>query len=223
MRYTWVRARCVVLLNVVLLLLVISSLQAKQPSYTIPVTIEKNLNYLFFFHNYYVEINGPDGDCRYYDLLRSFVDKGFVVVSQLRSPEMSPVNFANKAAVQIQAIINTGVPPANITVSGHSKGGVIALNVAALLQQPDIKYIILAGCGIKPLANAYPDPLLVKGTFLSLYANSDKIAGSCSHELSSTRQDVSTTELVLDSPEGHRLFFQPNNIWLKYFSPTLTN
>ncbi|MCP3888693.1 MAG: DUF2974 domain-containing protein [Desulfobulbaceae bacterium] len=186
------------------------------PSYAFPATITINSKYFFFFHNYYVEINGPRGACKYYDLLRSFTDKGYVVVSQLRNQNMDPVHYAEEAAKQIHTILEAGVPSGNITVSGHSKGGVIALNVAALLQQPDINYIILAGCGINLLAKMYPDPLLVNGKFLSMYANSDNIAGSCNPLLPSTQHWFSTRELVLDSPKGHRLFFEPDAIWLTH-------
>lgn len=221
MIYTRMQTVIVVLVIPFLTLFNIYPLQAKESPYSMPDTINQNSNYLFFFHNYYVEMNGTDGDCKFIDLLRNFTDKGFVVVSQLRNPDMPLTSYANEAAEQIQAILNAGVPPANITVSGHSKGGVIALNVAALLQQPDIKYVILAGCGITPLAHMYPDPLQIKGTFLSLYANSDKIAASCSAILSPVFQGVTTMELILDSPEGHRLFFEPNIIWLTHIESVL--
>lgn len=196
------------------ILFFITIAHAGQSSYSIPVIIDKTANYLFFFHNYYVEINGPDGDCRYLDLLNAFAEEEVVVVSELRTRAVSPIDYAKKAVLNVQTLLNAGVPPENISISGHSKGGVIVLQMAALLQQADIRFIILAGCGITPLAYAYPDPLTIKGDFLSLFASSDKIAGSCNALLSSSRQGVSVSEVVLDSSYGHRLFFKPDSLWL---------
>jgi len=210
-----IRANIDLLPCVLVMFFLISTAGAGQSSYTLPTAVDTTARYLFFFHNYYVEVNGPHGDCRYFDLLNAFAKEDVIVVSEVRTDIVSSKDYAKKAAQQIQTLLAAGVPPENITISGHSKGGVIALHVSSLLQQPDIKYIILAGCGIKPLAQAYPEPSTIKGTFLSLYANSDKIAENCNAVLLSSGQEVSSREIILDSPEGHRLFFKPDRIWLE--------
>jgi len=210
-----IRANINVLPCVLVMFFLISTAGAGQSSYTLPANVDTTAHYFFFFHNYYVEVNGPHGDCRYFDLLNAFAKEDVIVVSEVRTDIVSSKDYAKKAAQQIQTLLAAGVPPENITISGHSKGGVIALHVSSLLQQPDIKYIILAGCGIKPLAQAYPEPSTIKGTFLSLYANSDKIAENCNAVLLSSGQGLSSREIILDSPEGHRLFFKPDRIWLE--------
>lgn len=198
---------------------IVSTSYADAPSYGMPLDIKPTNNYIFFFHNYYVETKGPDGDCKYYDILKAFSGKGFTVISEIRQKDASVAESAKKTAANIQAILDAGVPQENITVAGHSKGGVIALQVASLLGKPKVNYVIMAGCGIDGLASAYPDFSQLKGNFLSVYATSDKVAGSCSTAFSQAKQGVSIKEIQLDNAAGHQLFFNPIDVW---FEPVTT-
>lgn len=183
--------------------------KSAEPSYDMPSTINLSASYLLFHHNYYVETKGVNGDCKYYDILKSFADKGYTVISEIRPKDVSVIEYSKKAAADVNKLLDAGVPPEKITVAGHSKGGVITLQVAALLQNPKINYAVLAGCGIKGLEKGYPDFGALKGKFLSLYASSDKIAGSCGAAFTQAR------EVVLDSPAGHQLFFKPVDVWIE--------
>jgi predicted esterase len=188
---------------------------ADEPSYGIPSAFKPTANYLLFLHNYYVETKGPDGDCKYYDILKAFADKGFIVVSELRPKDATVTEWAKKTEANIQKILDAGVPQEQITVAGHSKGAVIAIQAASLLGKPKINYVILAGCGIESLSSAYPDFSQLKGNFLSVYATSDKVASSCSTAFSQAKQDVLLKEIVLESPAGHQLFFKPTDVWFE--------
>lgn len=182
---------------------------AAEPSYDMPTTISPTASYLFFHHNYYVETKGPNGDCKYFDILKTFSAKGFTVISEIRPKDVSVIEYGKKAAADVRHLLDAGVPPERITVAGHSKGGVITLQVAAQLENPKINYAILAGCSIKGLEKGYPDFGALKGNFLSLYAASDKIAGSCGPSFTRAR------EIALDSPAGHQLFFKPSDTWVE--------
>lgn len=195
--------------------LIYSASQAAQPSYGYPVVVEPAAKYLVFFHNYYVETKGTEGDCKYYDLLTSFSGHGFNVISEIRPKDASAVDYAAKAAAEIRKLLEAGVAEGNITVAGHSKGGVIAIRVASLLQRSKINYVILAGCGIKSLAKAYPDFSNLKGQFLSVYASSDTVAGSCQGSFAQAKEGFAGKEITLDSQAGHQLFFRPSSLWLE--------
>ena len=147
--------------------------------------------------------------------MKAFADKGFIVISEIRPKDASVAEWAKKTAANIQAILDAGVPQENITVAGHSKGGVIAIQIASLLGKPKVNYVILAGCGIEGLASAYPDFSQLKGKFLSVYATSDKVAGSCSTAFSQAKQDVSIKEIALENAAGHQLFFKPTDVWFE--------
>lgn len=196
-------------------LFLVSTSHAEAPSYGMPSAINPAANYLFYFHNYYVETKGTDGDCKYFDILKAFTDRGFIVISEIRPKDASVTEYAKKATANIQKLLDAGIPPENITVAGHSKGGVIAIQVASLLEKPKVNYVIMAGCSIKGLEKSYPDYSRLKGNLLSVYATSDKVAGSCSAVFSQSKKDVSTKEIALESAAGHQLFFKPTDVWLE--------
>jgi pimeloyl-ACP methyl ester carboxylesterase len=199
-------------------LIVSTTAAAGDPSYAMPAAVNPAASYLIFHHNYYVETKGVDGDCKYYDILKAFSDKGYTVISEIRPKDVSVIEYGKKAAADVRKLLAAGVPPEKITIAGHSKGGVIVLQVAAQLENPQIHYAVLAGCGIKGLEKGYPDFGTLKGNFLSLYAASDKVAGSCGPEFARERAGFSAREIALDSPAGHQLFFKPVDAWLEPLS-----
>jgi predicted esterase len=202
-------------LGVVGMLLMATMAYAEQSQYGMPVVPAASAKYLFFFHNLYVETKGPEGDCKYYDILKTFTDKGFVVISELRPKDASVVEYARKGTANIQKLLDSGVPAENITVAGHSKGAVIAIQIASLLRKSKVNYVIMAGCGIKALEKAYPNYSLLKGNILSIYATSDKIAGSCNQAFSQIKEGTTVKEIAVENAAGHQLFFKPVNAWVE--------
>ena len=188
---------------------------AKSAFYEMPDHIDSSANYMFFLHNYYVETQGPNGACKYYEILQTFVDNGFTVISEVRSGEIVPSEYSKKIVRQVRRLLDAGVPPERITVAGHSKGGAITLCVASQLKNPNIGYVIMAGCDIKSLAQAYPDFTQIKGEFLSIYASSDLIASSCQNVFSKAIIGICYKEITLHSDKGHQLFFHPEDIWIE--------
>lgn len=206
-----------------LFLMLSVSAHAAMPLSSVPATIDPAARHLIFFHNYYVETKGPDGDCKYFDILKSFADKGFTVISEIRPKDISVIEYGKKAAVEVRKLLDAGVPPQNIAVAGHSKGGVIVLQVASIVARPQVNYVVMAGCGIKGLEKGYPDFAGMKGNFLSIYASSDKVAGSCSGEFAKAKEGFSGKEIILESPAGHQLFFKPADLWLEPVTEWLNN
>lgn len=191
-----------------------------QSSYEIPSNIVKSAKYFLFLHNYYVEKNGPYGECKYFNILEAFAEKGFIVVSEIRTGKVVPCTYANKVVKQVNTLLKAGVPPQNITIAGHSKGAVISLCAASELENPNLNFVIMAGCEIAPIKKfkMYPDFNSLQGRILSIFAMSDKIANSCKKTFSMASNGFSSTEIKLESEEGHKLFFAPVEIWI---SPTV--
>ncbi len=187
-----------------------------QAAYGLPSNIDPSARYLFFIHNYYVEKNGPEGECKYNDILTAFSNNGFVVISEVRTGKIVPCTYAEKVANQVGTLLDSGVPPKNIIVGGHSKGGVITLCVAAKLENPKVNFVVMAGCEIAPVIKfkLYPDFKKLKGRILSVYAATDSIANSCEGAFSMASKELSKTEIKLKSDAGHRLFFAPEKLWL---------
>jgi hypothetical protein len=187
-----------------------------QTSYDMPTTIDPDARYFLFMHNYYVETNGPTGDCKYNDILAAFVDRGFIVISEVRTGKIIPCTYAEKVVKNVKTLLDAGVRPENITVGGHSKGGVITLCTASVLDNAKINFVVMAGCeiaGVKKY-HMYPKFDRLKGRMLSIYAASDSIAGSCKGAFAQASKGFSSTEIILESESGHRLFFSPLELWI---------
>ena len=146
--------------------------------------------------------------------METFQKAGFHAIGELRTGKESPAEYAAKVAGQVETLVEKGVAPENIFVSGHSKGAVIALVAASLLKNPKIRYVLMAGCGISPLSDAYPDFRLLKGRFLSIREASDNVAGPCEEKFPPSAEGLSFDQvLVSDGGKGHRLFFKPEKSW----------
>ena len=70
--------------------------------------------------------------------MKSFVERDFTVISEVRSSGTRPRNYADKIKSQIAKLLAGDVAPQRITVAGHLKGGSIALHTAAIAQNPEL-------------------------------------------------------------------------------------
>jgi len=160
------------------------------------------------------------GRYRYEVIVRAFSERGFLVFREARLKRVDVDAYAEEIAGRIRDLMSDGVPPENITVTGHSKGGMIALAVASKVGNEKINYVILAGCGREgtPFGRGYRDFLKgngdkIRGRILSLYDSSDRIAGTCREALGAASGVVSE-EVVLHTGLGHGLFFSPDPRWV---------
>jgi len=150
--------------------------------------------------------------------LNELAKRGFVVIGEERSRVRNEV-YAEKVSGQVKKLLSAGVPAKNITVGGHSKGGMITMLVMSMLADPDIAYVNFAGCGMKgsgfggALQFAEQGASGARGRLLSAYDRTDKIAGSCKAALEKMTK-AAVTERVLDIGGGHELFYSPKAEWL---------
>ena len=113
----------------------------------VPSIVDPKANYLFYMHGLAIERGGRRA--RSYDysgILKELAKRGFIVIGEERNP-VHNVEYAEKVAEQVKKLLTAGVPAKNITVAGHSKGGMIAMLVMSILAEPDIAYVNFAGCG----------------------------------------------------------------------------
>lgn len=182
--------------------------------HSLPSTPDPNASYLFFLHNWYVEQYGPDKDCRYADILTALSKNGWIVVSEIRPSGAEVPKWAEHTAGQVERLLAAGVPAGNIVVSGHSKGAMIVLATAGLLENPDIRYVLLAGCGIGKGSAPYPDFGRLKGRFFSEIADTDTVAEPCVKYFDKSGEGCSFKETIFKNSAGHKLFFAPESLWV---------
>lgn len=178
----------------------------------VPGHIDPNDRYLFFIHNLYVEKHGPHKATKYFDILKAFEEKGFTVISDLRTGKTDPAAFAKTVAGQVEKLRKAGVPDKNIIITGHSKGGHIVLHVAKKLDAPDIRYVAMAGCSLTRFFKK--DPVPRHGHFLSIMDTGDTIARSCRPLLKKAGPTLKSEELLIPAAQNHQLFFKPQSIWV---------
>jgi hypothetical protein len=185
----------------------------------IPDAIDSNARYLFYMHGFAIEQGGPRA--RSYDysgILKELAQRGFVVIGEERSRVRNDA-YAEKVAGQVGKLLAAGVSAKNITVAGHSKGGMITMLVMSMLANPEIAYANFAGCGKEGsgfgghLQFAQRRASMARGRLLSAYDSSDQIAGSCKEALDKMTKAV-VTERVLNVGGGHELFYTPKAEWL---------
>jgi len=185
----------------------------------IPSVVDPSAKYLFYMHGRAIEEGGPRAKSyRYSSTLEELAKRGFVVIGEERSPVRNDV-YADKVAGQVRKLLAAGVPAKNITVAGHSKGGLIAMLVMSNLANTDVAYVNFAGCikGVSEsqgyLKFAEHRAPRARGQLLSAYDRSDEVAGSCKQALDRMKGAV-VVERVLDIGGGHELFYSPKAQWL---------
>jgi hypothetical protein len=186
----------------------------------LPSNIDPNGKYLFYMHGFAIEKGGPRAKSYDYSgILMELANRGFVVIGEERGRVKNEV-YAEKVAGQVRKLLAAGVPAKNITVGGHSKGGMITMLVMPILADPDIAYVDFAGCGREGsgfdgyLQFAEHGASMARGHLLSAYDRSDRIAGSCKHALDKMT-NATVMERVLDIGGGHELFYTPKPQWLE--------
>ena len=187
-----------------------------------PSSPDPAAKYLFYMHGLYVEKHGPNSDYHYADVLQALADKGLEVIGEARGPS-NPGAYARKVAGEVQALLDAGVPARNITVAGHSKGGFISLLAASFVQNTEIKYGIMAACGLEgtPFRRNYRKftnnrASEMKGRFLVVWEQGDDVAGPCDEALDASGAEYRNE--ILNVGGGHRLFYQPEATWIDLLS-----
>lgn len=186
-----------------------------------------SLKYLFYMHGAWIERHGlhqshpVHGPYEYDEIVRALAQEGFEVNSEVRGGNVHPVEYATRVADQIRSLLEEGVPPGHLLVAGHSKGGHMALIVASLVREPNISYVVMAGCGKKgtEFRRGYEQFLKqnardLQGRILSIYDSSDREAGSC-QEAFQKAAHLETKEIVLHTGQGHGLFYFPQAVWIR--------
>jgi hypothetical protein len=180
----------------------------------VPASIDPSARYVIYLHGRILEVQGrravsPDfGRYEYDAILEALADKGLVVISELRGRDTGTA-YAKRVGAQVRKLVAAGVPARHITVAGFSKGGFLARAAAAELADPAVNFVLMAACG--PRAEEPRRAGTLKGRILSLYDESDEMAGSCQRLFAS---GMETKEVRLTTGLRHGLFFRPRPEWL---------
>ncbi len=184
-----------------------------------PDSIDPSKRYLFYMHGNIVEKIGPHKQYRYYEIIDQLERGGLVVIGEARA-DTKMAEFAAMVAGQVRRLLAAGVPPGNITVAGHSKGGLMSLMVAGMIGDPGVRYGALAACGLPgtKFSKAYRmfiDGMAadMKGVFFVMWEKSDVEAGGCDEAM--TTAGAAFQNKILTVGGGHELFYRPEESWIE--------
>ena len=184
---------------------------------SVPREIDRSARYLFYISGYIVAEGNTRptspkyGVYEYQEILESFKERGFVVISEARkqSPEIEP--YAAKVATQVKQLLSAGVPPQNITVVGASQGSWIAMLVSTYTANRDVNFVFLAAC-------AAEDGLLksvdLHGNVLFISERTD-LAGSCQRFRDDAKGIREYKAIEINTGLKHGFLYRPLKEWLE--------
>ena len=175
--------------------------------------------HVFYLHGRIVEVQGANavettngyGPYKYNAIIDSLRAQGFVVHSEVRTAGTQVSDYAQKITLQVTELINSGVAAADVCIIGASKGADITLEIAELLNNPQVNYVVLAGC-------CGGEHISLAGRFLSIYESSD-FCSSCKTAGAITVTEGVLKEVMLSTGLRHGFFYTPRKEWL---APTLS-
>jgi len=151
-------------------------------------------------------------------ILAAFRERGFVVHDGIRPQADTVASAAERTAAEVRALLASGVPADHVTVVGGSMGAAIALEVAARLDEPELRFALLGLClseSVRGRADrGEPRPA---GVLLSIREASDDFTEPCpawSGESPSNRR-LSVRERVLETGLAHGFLYRPLPDWLE--------
>ncbi len=177
--------------------------------------------YVYYLHGKIVEDSGPRGVSPrfgvydYPGIIAALKQGGVTVISELRPKNTDPSAYADKVVAQIRAQLKHGVPPSHITVVGASRGGLIATLVSTRLNNPQVRYVLLAACNDGLIRTWKPR---LSGAILSFYEASDELGRSCGAAVRRSPAVTTFREIRLNTGLGHGIVYRPLPAWVR---PTL--
>ena len=168
----------------------------------VPANPDASAKYVFYLHGSAEEEEGETE--KYTTAVEAIAQSDATVIAELRG-ETDPNGYAEKIKSQVTQLLSKGVPAKNIYVSGFSKGAVIALASSGAINNPNINYILLAGCSEMLNEKYSVNPNKAVGRVFVIYDSGDEKYGSCESTLTASEK-LKLEETDIDSGKGHKVF-----------------
>lgn len=183
----------------------------------VPDNPDPTRQYLFYLHGLIVEeagIRPKSEEHGYYEyelIVQELAQQGFIVISEARAQGTQVKAYAENIVSQVKQLLQGGVAPADITIVGASKGGVIAAYVSCMLREKEIQYVFLAGLFEKCLVD---ESLRLYGKVLSIHDRADTLSITPGLYFQRSAGLGDFQEIVLSLDLGHGLIYKPYREWI---------
>ena len=181
----------------------------------VPLRVDSKARYLFYLHGRIVEqgrrpTSPQYGIYEYDQILDTFKQNGFVVISEQRKKGTDVEQYGRRIAAEVRQLLKAGVPPKQITVVGVSQGSFMTMLASTYLGNREVNFVIIAGCsadeGLLKLVNLH-------GHVLSIYERSDQ-ARSCEKFRTDATGLSEYKEIELDTNLRHGFIYKPMPEWI---------
>ena len=202
------------------IMLLYSSHGRCQTSEAIPQKVDPDRIYLFYLHGGVVQSQGRNAVSQYYGkyeydaIIDTLVGKGFYVISEVRPKETDDIKYARKVKLQVDTLLDRGVPAKNIVIVGASLGAYMTLNAARIINDPDLRYVLIGLCSDYAVEYYTKENYPLQGRFLSIYEKSDS-KQSCALIFNERSGQVRFTEIELNTGLDHAFLFKPYEEWVE--------
>ncbi|MCW9005676.1 MAG: alpha/beta hydrolase [Gammaproteobacteria bacterium] len=183
----------------------------------VPSNPDPSDKYIFYMHGSVEESEGSTE--KYKTAIEAIAESSATIISEVRD-NPDPNTYAQRLKAQVNQLISKGVPPESITISGFSKGSIIALASAGIINNTKINYVLLAGCSSFLNEKYSVDPAKAVGRILSIYDSGDEKFESC-HGIIKASDKLKFDEIELDSGKGHKVFRIPKDKFIKQWRDPL--
>jgi hypothetical protein len=172
--------------------------------------------YIVYLHGRIVEEQGrkavsPDfGPYELDAILTALAANGATVVGEVRAKGTDPELAAAHVVEGVRRLLDAGVPARNITVIGASKGAGITKLASASLEEREVGWVIMAGCG----ASAAEDAPL-HGQVLSIFEASDELGQTCAPLFAESPALSLREEVKIETGKKHGFLYRPLPEWVR--------
>jgi pimeloyl-ACP methyl ester carboxylesterase len=211
------------LLACTLAVLVSCTLVGDQESYpgeifaALPETVDPHGRYVFYIHGKIIEDQGLGavseefGPYEVDQILKYIADAGYDVIGEIRSRPTDVDAYSTRVAAQMNALLDAGLKPENLTVVGFSKGAFITLLLSTKLANSRMNFVVMGICSDE--VNADPG-LRPTGRILSIYEESDEFGSSCKRLVDRSPGVADFTEIALNTGKRHGAFYTADPAWM---------
>ena len=148
----------------------------------------------------------------YDDIVAALASPGVAVIGEVRLKGTDPKAAAEHVVAEVRRLLDAGVPAANVTVVGASKGSLIAMMASTALESREVGWVIMANCNDSVTRDF---DLALHGRVLSIYESSDDIGGTCAPLFAKSPALAQHAELRLETGLRHGFIYRPLPEWVK--------
>jgi hypothetical protein len=180
-----------------------------------PSPVDKVSRYLIYLPGRIVQegntrpVSPKFGVYEYEQILETFKNGGFKVISEARNQSTDVERYAATVADEIRALLIAGVPAKHITVVGASQGSWIAMLASTYLQNRNVNFVLIAACSAEP---AFLKLVNLHGNVLSIYEKTD-LAQSCVEYRRDATGVRDWKEVEVNTGLKHGFLFRPLKEW----------